>query len=84
MTESFLAAVREFMLAQAQECFWQQAVMRELARTRTERGVFQQLTPRRGIVQRSDSRKAVDEGELILLPEVSEDSWTHVIGIGIL
>lgn len=50
MTESFLADVREFMLAQAQECFWQQAVMRELARTRTERGVFFQLTPRRGIV----------------------------------
>lgn len=31
MTESFLCAMREFVLAQAQECFWQQAVMRELA-----------------------------------------------------
>lgn len=30
MTESFLGSLREFVLAQAQECFWQQAVMREL------------------------------------------------------
>ncbi|GMK55878.1 hypothetical protein CspeluHIS016_0209340 [Cutaneotrichosporon spelunceum] len=27
MSESFLTSVREFMLAQAQECFWQQAVL---------------------------------------------------------
>ena len=32
MTDSFLGAVRDFVLAQAQECFWQQAVMRELIR----------------------------------------------------
>jgi hypothetical protein len=84
MTESFLAAVREFMLAQAQECFWQQAVMRELARTRIKRGVFFQLTARRGIVQRSHSRKVVDEGELSFLPKGLENSWTHQIGIGVL
>ena len=29
MTESFLGAMRDFVLAQAQECFWQQAVMRK-------------------------------------------------------
>jgi programmed cell death 6-interacting protein len=30
MTESFLSALREFLLAEAQECYWQQAVLREL------------------------------------------------------
>jgi len=30
MTESFLFALREFLLAEAQECYWQQAVLREL------------------------------------------------------
>ena len=30
MTESFLGAMREFMLAEAQECYWQQAVLRGL------------------------------------------------------
>lgn len=29
MTESFLSALREFLLAEAQECYWQQAVLRE-------------------------------------------------------
>lgn len=29
MTESFLSVLREFVLAEAQECFWQQAVLRE-------------------------------------------------------
>jgi programmed cell death 6-interacting protein len=29
MTESFLTAMREFVLAEAQECYWQQAVLRE-------------------------------------------------------
>ena len=28
MTESFITAMREFVLAEAQECFWQQAVLR--------------------------------------------------------
>lgn len=31
MSESFLTAMRDFVLAQAQECYWQQAVLRELA-----------------------------------------------------
>lgn len=31
MTESFLSTLREFVLAEAQECFWQQAVLRESA-----------------------------------------------------
>jgi programmed cell death 6-interacting protein len=30
MTESFLSALREFLLAEAQECYWQQAVLRKL------------------------------------------------------
>lgn len=30
MSESFLTAMRDFVLAQAQECYWQQAVLREL------------------------------------------------------
>jgi len=30
MTESFLSALREFLLAEAQECYWQQAVLRML------------------------------------------------------
>jgi programmed cell death 6-interacting protein len=38
MTESFLSAMREFLLAQAQECFWQQAVMRELVISVTRGG----------------------------------------------
>lgn len=29
MTESFLTTMREYVLAEAQECFWQQAVLRE-------------------------------------------------------
>ena len=29
MTESFLSTLREFVMAEAQECFWQQAVLRE-------------------------------------------------------
>ncbi len=28
MTESFLGVMRDFMLAEAQECYWQQAVLR--------------------------------------------------------
>lgn len=31
MTESFLTTMREFVLAEAQECFWQQAVLSESA-----------------------------------------------------
>lgn len=31
MTESFLTTMREFLLAEAQECYWQQAVLRELS-----------------------------------------------------
>lgn len=30
MTESFLGTLKEFVLAEAQECYWQQAVLREL------------------------------------------------------
>lgn len=29
MTESFLTTIRDFVLAEAQECYWQQAVLRE-------------------------------------------------------
>ena len=29
MTESFMTTLREFALAEAQECYWQQAVLRE-------------------------------------------------------
>ena len=31
MTESFLGCMRELVLAEAQECFWQQAVLREFS-----------------------------------------------------
>lgn len=31
MTESFLGCIRDFVLAEAQECYWQQAVLRELS-----------------------------------------------------
>lgn len=30
MTESFLGTLKEFVLAEAQECYWQQAVLRKL------------------------------------------------------
>lgn len=33
MTESFLGTLKEFVLAEAQECYWQQAVLRELCAT---------------------------------------------------
>lgn len=29
MTDSYLGTLREFVLAEAQECYWQQAVLRE-------------------------------------------------------
>jgi programmed cell death 6-interacting protein len=29
MTESFITTMREFVLAEAQECYWQQAVLRK-------------------------------------------------------
>jgi programmed cell death 6-interacting protein len=32
MSESFLTTVREFVMAEAQECFWQQAVLSESTR----------------------------------------------------
>jgi hypothetical protein len=59
MSESFLTSMREFVLAQAQECFWQQAVLRELF------SVLIQLTPR-GLVQERAHRQAVDEGVRVL------------------
>jgi hypothetical protein len=61
MTESFLGAMREFVLAQAQECFWQQAVMRELSKGYK----IPQLTSR-GLVQRPRRRQAFDEGVRVL------------------
>jgi hypothetical protein len=49
MTESFLSALREFLLAEAQECYWQQAVLRELpclisgtGRANENRGIIQE------------------------------------------
>jgi len=36
MTESFLTTLREFVLGEAQECFWQQAVLREVNYTHCE------------------------------------------------
>lgn len=35
MTESFLGCVRDFLLAEAQECYWQQAVLRQFRRAQT-------------------------------------------------
>jgi programmed cell death 6-interacting protein len=67
MTESFLTAMRDFMLAEAQECYWQQAVLRAYSAPIRilidgSGDVETTLTNRRGHVQERRHRQIVDEG----------------------
>lgn len=78
MSESFLTTIREFVLAEAQECFWQQAVLREL------RLVWRghRLTAHRGIVQERIDCQVVDEGLRVLRERTAGRKW-HGLSISI-
>lgn len=64
MTESFLGAMREFVLAEAQECYWQQAVLRESLNVVTRFVCSADHEDHRGNIQECTHRQTVDEGDL--------------------
>ena len=68
MTDSFLGAMREFVLAEAQECYWQQAVLREYNSTESKSSCGLTIYLLRGDIQERIDRETVYEGELYSSP----------------
>lgn len=60
MTESYLGTLREFVLAEAQECYWQQAVLREPTDSQKV------ADEPRGELQKRPDWKIVNEGFRVL------------------
>lgn len=63
MTDSFLGAMREFVLAEAQECYWQQAVLRECVQAKVKHVLRLTCELLRGDIQERTDWEAVYEGE---------------------
>lgn len=75
MTESFLGTLKEFVLAEAQECYWQQAVLRELRATLVPNFVNILSGCGRGGLQEWSHWEAFNEGIRLLQGGVDFYEW---------